>query len=83
MLNSEIDMIDEQNNMIEQEILKHEELGKLSEAEKEKMKGQLQEKLEEMKQATTNKQQQIEEVESQMSQIKSGVENMVKTFRDS
>ena len=49
-------MIDEQNNMIEQEIMKHEELGQLSEQEKEKMKGQLQEKLEEMKQATNNKQ---------------------------
>lgn len=38
MLNSEIDMIEEQNKMIESEINKHEELGQMSEHEKEVMR---------------------------------------------
>ena len=38
MLNSEIDMIEEQNKNIESEIKKHEELGEMSEKEKDKMR---------------------------------------------
>ena len=38
MLNSEIDMIDEQNKNIESEIKKHEELGEMTEKEKENMR---------------------------------------------
>ena len=38
MLNSEIDMIDEQNKNIENEIRKHEELGEMTEKEKENMR---------------------------------------------
>lgn len=41
MLNSEIDMIEEQNKMIEMEIQKHEELGQMSVKEKETMRMQL------------------------------------------
>lgn len=42
-------MIDEQNKMIESEIQKHEELGKMSEQEKETMRRKLEESLDEMK----------------------------------
>ena len=49
MLNSEIDMIEEQNNNIESEILKHEELGQMTEKEKEKMRQKLQNEIEETK----------------------------------
>jgi len=40
-LNSEIDMIEEQNRNIEQEIKRHEELGDLTEKEKEIVREQL------------------------------------------
>ena len=41
MLNSEIDMIEEQNRNIEHEIQKHEELGGMNEKEKENMRMKL------------------------------------------
>ena len=41
MLNSEIDMIEEQNKNIESEIKKHEELGEMTEKEKETMRANL------------------------------------------
>lgn len=48
MLNSEIDMIEEQNKMIESEINKHEELGQMSEKEKETMRTNLQKNIHDM-----------------------------------
>jgi hypothetical protein len=50
MLNSEIDMIEEQNKMIESEINKHEELGHMSEQEKETMRQNLHKSIAEMAQ---------------------------------
>lgn len=41
MLNSEIDMIEEQNKNIESEIKKHEQLGEMTEKEKENMRHNL------------------------------------------
>jgi D-ribose pyranose/furanose isomerase RbsD len=41
MLNSEIDMIEEQNRNIEAEIRKHEELGEMTEKEKVNMRTKL------------------------------------------
>lgn len=49
MLNSEIDMIEEQNKNIEFEIRKHEELGEMTQKEKEKMRQNLGTEIEEMK----------------------------------
>jgi hypothetical protein len=49
MLNSEIDMIEEQNKNIESEIKKHEQLGEMTEKEKETMRQNLQHEIEEMK----------------------------------
>jgi hypothetical protein len=48
MLNSEIDMIEEQNKMIESEIKKHEELGQMSEKEKEVMRNNLRTQIDDM-----------------------------------
>ena len=47
MLNSEIDMIEEQNRNIEAEIRKHEELGQMTEKEKENMRTNLKNEIEE------------------------------------
>lgn len=49
MLNSEIDMIEEQNRNIEAEIRKHEELGEMTEKEKENMRTNLKNEIEQMK----------------------------------
>jgi coiled-coil domain-containing protein 63/114 len=49
MLNSEIDMIEEQNRNIESEIKKHEELGEMTEKEKVTMRQNLGQEIEEMK----------------------------------
>jgi hypothetical protein len=49
MLNSEIDMIEEQNKNIEFEIRKHEELGEMTQKEKEKMRQNLNNEIEDMK----------------------------------
>lgn len=48
MLNSEIDMIEEQNKSIEAEIMRHEELGDMSEKEKEIVRQKLMSQIEEM-----------------------------------
>ena len=63
MLNSEIDMIEEQNKMIEAEINKHEELGKMSEKEKEVMRQNLKKNIDEMHDQMNDKDMQIKEVE--------------------
>lgn len=83
MLNSEIDMIEEQNKMIESEIQKHEELGQMSEKEKEVMKGDLQQSISEMGRQMDEKSEQIESIEGQMGLIKNSVRLMVESFRKS
>ena len=83
MLNSEIDMIEEQNKMIEAEINKHEELGKMSEKEKEVMRQNLKKNIDEMHDQMNDKDMQIKEVERQMTAIKTFVEAMIHQFRDS
>jgi hypothetical protein len=62
MLNSEIDMIEEQNRNIEAEIRKHEELGEMTEKEKEVMRTNLKNDIDDM-------QRQIDERGSQISDI--------------
>jgi hypothetical protein len=49
MLNSEIDMIEEQNKQIEQEIRKHEELGEMTEKEKLNMRKNIGNEIEDIK----------------------------------
>ncbi len=78
MLNSEIDMIEEQNKMIESEINKHEELGQMSEMQKEVMRTELKTKIQENAEQMNEKDMQIKEVERQLSEIKQFVEQMIK-----
>lgn len=52
MLNSEIDMIEEQNKNIESEIKRHEELGEMTEKEKMNMRTNLGHEIEDIKQQT-------------------------------
>lgn len=49
VLNSEIDLIDEQNKQVEAEIKRHEELQTMSSSEKEKIRENLVKRAEEMK----------------------------------
>lgn len=49
MLNSEIDMIEEQNRNIESEIRKHEELGEMTEKEKLNMRKNLNNEIDDIK----------------------------------
>lgn len=63
MLNSEIDMIDEQNKNIEAEIRKHEELGEMTEKEKINMRKNLNNDIEDIKNQTVAKESQIKEIE--------------------
>ena len=83
MLNSEIDMIEEQNKMIESEINKHEELGKMSEKEKETMRQNLKKNIDDMNSQMNDKDLQIKEVERQMGAIKDFVQSMIDQFRQS
>jgi len=55
MLNSEIDMIEEQNRGIEAEIRRHEELGEMTEKEKINMRTNLSKEIEDVKQQTAEK----------------------------
>lgn len=82
-LNSDIDVIEEQNKRIEQEIKRHEELGALSAKEKAGLKASLRSQIRDIKVAHKQKEQQIEEVERQMTEIKESVQNMVGSFQDS
>jgi chromosome segregation ATPase len=83
MLNSEIDMIEEQNKMIEAEINKHEELGQMSEKEKETMRQNLQKNITDMQDQMNEKDSQIKEVEREMQAIKDSVQEMIGHFRNS
>ena len=83
MLNSEIDMIDEQNKNIESEIRRHELQGDLTEKQKAEAREQLQQEINEVRASTESKDLQIKEVESQMTQIKDFVFKMVDMFKSS
>lgn len=52
MLNSEIDMIEEQNKNIESEIRRHEELGEMTEKEKINMRTNLKNEIEDIQYQT-------------------------------
>jgi D-ribose pyranose/furanose isomerase RbsD len=63
MLNSEIDMIEEQNKNIEFEIRKHEELREMTDKEKQNMRQNLGQEIDEMKNQMNDKESQITSVE--------------------
>ena len=54
-LNSDIDVIEEQNKQIEAEIRRHEELGQLSEKEKRLLKQKLRQEINDIKFSTQTK----------------------------
>jgi len=58
-LNSEIDLIEEQNQNIEAEIKRHEELGQMTEQEKQDVRDKLQKQIEEMSSQMAEKENQI------------------------
>ena len=63
MLNSDIDMIEEQNRHIESEIKRHEQLSKLSDQEKDSMAQLLHNEIEDMKCKNNAKEAQIVDIE--------------------
>lgn len=83
MLNSEIDMIEEQNKNIEQEIQRHEELGEMTEKEKEVVRQKLAKEIEEKDAQMKDKDNQIKNIENQMIVIKNSVFNMCDNFKKS
>ena len=83
MLNSEIDMIEEQNKNIESEIKKHEQLGDLTDKQKEAMRQNLSQELEDMKQLVQAKEEQIADIENSMISITSSVKSMSDSFKQS
>jgi len=82
-LNSEIDMIEEQNKSIEAEIKRHEELGEMNDKEKEVVRQKLKKQIEENDTQMKEKDNQIKNIEQQMITIKSHVFNMVDNFKKS
>jgi len=83
MLNSEIDMIEEQNKNIEAEIQRHEELGDMTEKEKEVVRQKLKVQMEDMDAQMKEKDNQIKNIEQQMITIKNSVFKMVEHFKQS
>lgn len=83
MLNSEIDIIEEQNKNIEAEIRRHEELGDMTEKEKEVVRHKLQMNIAESDEQMSQVDNQIKLCEDQMTQIKDYVWNMVEHFKKS
>ena len=82
-INSEIDMIEEQNKQIEEEIQSHEKLGELTEKEKENVRNKLQKQIEESDALAKEKDNQIKNIETQLMTIKNYVWNMVENFKKS
>eukprot|EP00347_Sterkiella_histriomuscorum_P022526 403338159 len=83
MLNSEIDMIEEQNKNIESEIRRHEELGEMTEKEKLNMRKNLNNEIDDIRQQTNIKESQIQDIEGQMGTIRDYVKQMVDMFKQS
>ena len=82
-INSEIDMIEEQNKQIEEEIQSHEKLGELTEKEKENVRNKLAKQIEESDALAKEKDNQIKNIETQLMTIKNYVWNMVENFKKS
>jgi vacuolar-type H+-ATPase subunit I/STV1 len=83
MLNSEIDMIEEQNKNIEAEIQRHEELGDMTDKEKEVVRQKISQQIDEMDNQMKEKDLQIKNIEQQMITIKQFVHSMCDNFKKS
>lgn len=82
-LNSEIDMIDESNRNIEGDIKTNEQMANMTMGEKEALKMQLTNVLEQSEKQMIEKDIQIKTIEGQMLEIKNNVQFMVEAFRKS
>lgn len=82
-MNSDIDVIEGQNKDIEAEIKRLEEFGEMTAQEKESAKEKLRQEIEEKDNFMKDKEQQIQNTEDQMAQIKNYVWNMVEEFKQS
>ena len=82
-MNSEIDMIEEQNKNIAAEIKRHEELGDNTEKEKDNVKMRLQKEIQENTEMMNEKDNQIKNIENQMLDIRMHVRDMVDHFKSS
>ena len=83
VLNSEIDMIEEQNRNIEAELKSHAEIHAMSSQQKEEAKGNLQNEIDECRNQIEAKESQISDIENQMVRIRDYVWSMISKFNDS
>mmetsp|Transcript_30493 Transcript_30493/g.40562 ORF Transcript_30493/g.40562 Transcript_30493/m.40562 type:complete len:321 (-) Transcript_30493:123-1085(-) len=83
MLNSEIDMIEEQNHTINEELKKHAELNAMTSQQKEEAKTNLQNEIDECKRQIQAKESQINDIENQMIKIRDYVWSMIHEFNKS
>ena len=83
MLNSDIDMIEEQNKNIEGEIKNHEQLGDMTEKEKVQCRERLKREIEESQAQMKEKETQIKNIEYQMAETKQYVQQMCEAFKKS
>lgn len=83
LMNSDIDVIEGQNKDIEAEIKRLEEFGEMTAQEKDQAKEKLRQEIEEKDSFMKDKEQQIQNTEDQMAQIKNYVWNMVEEFKQS
>ena len=81
MLNSDIDMIEEQNTHIQLEIERHQQLGEMTDKEKEVVRQRLKTEIEDRSTQVTDKENQIKSIEGQLTRIKNAVQSMVENFR--
>jgi uncharacterized protein (DUF3084 family) len=83
LMNSDIDVIEGQNKDIEAEIKRLEEFGEMTAQEKDQAKEKLKQEIAEKDSFMKDKEQQIQNTEDQMAQIKNYVWNMVEEFKQS
>ena len=83
MLNSEIDMIEEQNQNINEELKRHAELNNMTSQQKEEAKNNLQSEINECKSQIAAKESQINDIENQMIRIRDYCWSMISKFNDS
>ena len=83
MLNSEIDMIEEQNTSINEELKRHAELNQMTSQQKEEAKSNLQNEIDECKRQIQAKESQIKDIENQMIRIRDYVWSMISEFNNS
>ena len=83
MLNSEIDMIEEQNTSINEELKRHAELNQMTSQQKEEAKSNLQNEIDECKRQIEAKESQIKDIENQMIRIRDYVWSMISEFNNS